>query len=175
MSYTYTDSDEKSSKNADRIFTDSSIMQFGERLKEAIGNESVMSFAKKCGMSDSLIGRYIRGQSYPGIDKLPAIASASGKPLEWFLTGTTDDAPQKKNEIEVSDKELQEWWDIIARSMSRDELLRAVEAFKNGGKTALFASILTNSTESVSERDSAGQRTSSAFSKSNPLTHKKTG
>jgi len=42
MSYTYTDSDEKSSKNADRIFTDSSIMQFGERLKEAIGNESVM-------------------------------------------------------------------------------------------------------------------------------------
>ena len=140
MSDSYKHDADYSGKSPHQIFTGAEKIAFGERLKQAIGNESVLSFAKKCGLSDTLIGKYIKGISYPGIDKLPQIAKASGKSISWFFeddTQTPSLAEQSPNP-----EELQEWWGIISKSMTLNELSAAVESFKRGGKDALFAQLM---------------------------------
>lgn len=100
------------------------------------GGGANISFAKKCGLSDTVIGKYLRGESYPGIDKLPAISQACGKSIEWLLTGEnahTENRGIKKN------SEIIEWWQIIFKSLNEDEIEKVIETFKNGGKSALFS------------------------------------
>lgn len=59
---------------------------FSMRLKAAIGQRSVLSFAKECGFSDSLVRKYLGG-SLPGLDKAVAMAGVLGVSLEWLATG----------------------------------------------------------------------------------------
>lgn len=59
---------------------------FSVRLKEAIGGRSVLSFAKECGLSDSLVRKYLSG-SLPGLDKAIVMAKVAGVSLEWLATG----------------------------------------------------------------------------------------
>ena len=131
---------QSAANNTQQSFDLSGINRFGERLKIAIGDESLLSFAKKCGLSDSLIGRYIRGASYPGIDKLALIASATGRSIEWLITGKSEGVADNNAQEAEQREELMEWWEIIFRSMSNSELKEAVNSFKEGGKSALFQS-----------------------------------
>ncbi|HBS17729.1 MAG TPA: transcriptional regulator, partial [Halomonas sp.] len=59
---------------------------FSSRLEAAIGQRSVLSFAKECGFSDSLVRKYLRG-SLPGLDKAVTMARVLGVSLEWLATG----------------------------------------------------------------------------------------
>lgn len=54
------------------------INRFGERLKLIMGNESNRSFARKCNLSDSVIGNYVAGKTYPSLDKIEVLAIAGG-------------------------------------------------------------------------------------------------
>ena len=47
----------------------------------------------KCGVSESLLRKYLAGDSLPGTDKLVAIARAADISLEWLATG--DDPVQR--------------------------------------------------------------------------------
>ncbi|WP_445157368.1 helix-turn-helix domain-containing protein [Halomonas sp. E14] len=60
--------------------------EFGARLRQAIGSRSVLSFAKECGISDSLVRKYLAG-SLPGLDKALTMARVAGVSLEWLATG----------------------------------------------------------------------------------------
>jgi transcriptional regulator with XRE-family HTH domain len=60
--------------------------EFPRRLKQAIGGRSVLSFAKACGMSDSLVRKYLSG-SLPGLDKALIMAREAEVSLEWLATG----------------------------------------------------------------------------------------
>ncbi len=60
--------------------------EFPRRLKQAIGSRSIHAFAKSCGMSDSLIRKYLSG-SLPGLDKALIMAIESGVSLEWLTGG----------------------------------------------------------------------------------------
>lgn len=60
---------------------------FVERLKKITEGESNRSFAKRCEMSDALLGSYLRGEKTPGMDRLVAIASAAGVTVDWLATG----------------------------------------------------------------------------------------
>lgn len=62
---------------------------FGKRLKRAIGSRSVLSFAKECGLSDSLVRKYLAG-SLPGLDKAVTMARVAKVSLEWLATGEGD-------------------------------------------------------------------------------------
>jgi len=73
--------------------------EFGARLRQAIGSRSVLSFAKECGISDSLVRKYLAG-SLPGLDKALVMARVAGVSLEWLATGHGNpeqgaDAPAK--------------------------------------------------------------------------------
>lgn len=60
---------------------------FRFRLREVIDGEKSVSFARRCGFSDSLLGAYLRGEKKPGLDNLIAIAAAGNVSIDWLATG----------------------------------------------------------------------------------------
>lgn len=60
---------------------------FADRLKMAMGEESNSGFAKKCGLSESAIRNYLKGQTTPDLDTLGKIAEVSGYSLAWLASG----------------------------------------------------------------------------------------
>lgn len=72
---------------------------FHARLKKIIGEESTNSFAKKCELSESLLRKYLSGESLPGIKALAAISKVSGVSYDWLVDGT---GPMMKGEGSVS-------------------------------------------------------------------------
>lgn len=59
---------------------------FQQRLKEAIGDESVHAFAKRAGINDTSMRAYLK-DTMPGLDKLVAIADAGAVTLDWLARG----------------------------------------------------------------------------------------
>ncbi|AAN55680.1 helix-turn-helix transcriptional regulator [Shewanella oneidensis MR-1] len=88
MSYGYDKNADDIMKNADHIFEIKGIMRFPDRLKESIGDISIRSFAKKCGLSEGVMRNYLAGKTYPSLDKLALMAEVSNKPLDWLVAGT---------------------------------------------------------------------------------------
>lgn len=62
------------------------MKDFADRLKVAIGRNSVNSIAKKCDISESLIRNYLKG-AMPGLDKANSLANALGVNFSWLATG----------------------------------------------------------------------------------------
>lgn len=62
------------------------IGTFADRIRMLIGEETVSGFASKCGLRNESIRQYLAG-SIPGMDKVVAIAQATGVQLEWLATG----------------------------------------------------------------------------------------
>jgi len=60
---------------------------FPERLKQAIGDQSVRAFARSCQLSDTVVRQYLSGQSEPTRPALIAMAKASSKSLNWLMLG----------------------------------------------------------------------------------------
>lgn len=60
--------------------------KFSERLREAIGSQSVLAFSKACGISDSLVRKYLGG-SLPGTDNLVLMARAAKVSIAWLAAG----------------------------------------------------------------------------------------
>lgn len=59
---------------------------FAKRLKELIGNESINSVAKKIGLPQATLSRYLLCQREIGLENLCKIADYFGESLD-FLTG----------------------------------------------------------------------------------------
>lgn len=57
-----------------------------DRLYILIGEESVSSFARRAGISDSLLRKYLNG-TQPGAENIGAIAKACGCTIDWIVTG----------------------------------------------------------------------------------------
>lgn len=145
MSASYKEIGHLSGKNTLQTFHGENKVRFGERLREAIGDESILSFAKRCGLSDTLVGKYVKGMSYPGIDKMPVIAKATGKSIAWFFEEEEVDAVNTADKPQYSEEELNEWWKMISKTLTLSELAAIVEIFKQGGKNALINNGLNTS------------------------------
>jgi phage repressor protein C with HTH and peptisase S24 domain len=64
------------------------IAAFARRIGSIIPKgSSINAFAKKAGVNESLLRKYIAGESLPGLEKLIAIARTSGVRVEWLATG----------------------------------------------------------------------------------------
>lgn len=107
------------------------IENFGNRLRHLIGNDSVSSFAKSCGISTSTINKYIKPSkdmeksTYPGIDKVLKISAYTGYSLAWLITG--------EEEKQVSDEEQQGRWMAVFKDMSFNQKSVALDSFKQNG------------------------------------------
>ncbi|EDW3874190.1 helix-turn-helix transcriptional regulator [Salmonella enterica subsp. diarizonae] len=130
---------DKMNKSADQSFLYEEKNLFGERLRLAIGSESVREFAKKCGISDTMIHKYLKGKASPSFSKLELIAKAADKPVAWF-TGDNE-TTGLRNENECSDVVCR-LSDIIQNYMTPEERLKAVEVFRKGGLMALMPAVV---------------------------------
>lgn len=74
-------------KNRERFIDMPGINRFCERLEIAMEGLSNVALASSCGISESAIRSYLKGRSYPAIDKIEAIAKACDAPMEWLITG----------------------------------------------------------------------------------------
>lgn len=59
---------------------------FQTRLRSLIGEQSTSAFARKVGLSESLIRKYLAG-SEPSLSKANQIAQRANVSLEWLATG----------------------------------------------------------------------------------------
>lgn len=59
---------------------------FAARLRELIGDQALTVFARKVGLSDALLRKYLAG-SEPSLSKANQIARAANCSLEWLATG----------------------------------------------------------------------------------------
>ena len=59
---------------------------FAERLAELVGDASVSAFARRVGLSESLIRKYLKG-SEPSLSRADQIARRANVSLEWLATG----------------------------------------------------------------------------------------
>ena len=57
------------------------------RLKWLIGPEPVASFARRCGLNESVLRSYIVYHRMPPLDKALAIATTAGASVHWLATG----------------------------------------------------------------------------------------
>ncbi|EXI82131.1 MAG: helix-turn-helix protein [Candidatus Accumulibacter appositus] len=70
-----------------RPFADIDASALAARLKAVIGEESVSSFARRCGMAESVLRTYLRDGRMPPLDRALAIAAAAGVSVDWLATG----------------------------------------------------------------------------------------
>lgn len=56
------------------------------RLREVIGDESLASFGRRCGISEGGIRKYLTGAS-PSTENLVAMADIANVNIEWLATG----------------------------------------------------------------------------------------
>lgn len=61
-------------------------MSFAARLKDLIGEESVSGFARRVGLNEALIRKYLNG-SEPSLAKANQIAERANCSLEYLATG----------------------------------------------------------------------------------------
>ncbi|EDL3541858.1 hypothetical protein CRW69_13220 [Salmonella enterica subsp. enterica serovar Newport] len=81
------DKTDVSRKNHKQFIAMPGINRFSERLAIAMEGLSNVALASSCGLSESAIRSYLKGRSYPGIDKIEAIAKACNVPMSWLITG----------------------------------------------------------------------------------------
>lgn len=76
---------------------------FTKRLKDSIGTDSLRSFAKKAGISDGALRKYLAGKSEATRPVLISLAKVAGVNLAWLLTGEGSKSPGLR---EVHDSSL---------------------------------------------------------------------
>ncbi|WP_394166034.1 XRE family transcriptional regulator [Photobacterium piscicola] len=81
--------------NAEGVIHNNVITPFKERLRAAIGGESIRKFAKRCELSPSTLSNYLIGDTYPTLDRLAVIAQTSGASYSWLATGIAPITPSK--------------------------------------------------------------------------------
>lgn len=57
-----------------------------DRLRDAIGDESVTAFGRRCGIGEATLRKYFKG-TLPNIENLIAIADAANVSIEWLAAG----------------------------------------------------------------------------------------
>ena len=56
-----------------------------ERIKTLIGDETVSAFARRIGMKQAAIDRYVKGQREPNADAIRVISTACSVSADWLL------------------------------------------------------------------------------------------
>lgn len=71
---------------SDSAIESDAYMAFIARLRDAIGDEPVASFARRCDLPEATLRSYTNGNK-PVYDKLSRIADAAGVTVDWLATG----------------------------------------------------------------------------------------
>ncbi|MGC0197994.1 helix-turn-helix domain-containing protein [Enterobacter cloacae complex sp. 2025EL-00064] len=92
-SETYGQKTDNVAKNHERFLLRSGINRFSERLKEAMEAANIASnvqLARQTELSESTIRKYLKGETYPTLDRLALLAEACSCSASWLATGEGD-------------------------------------------------------------------------------------
>lgn len=85
-------------KNHERFLLRSGINRFSERLKEAMETANIASnvqLARQTELSESTIRKYLKGETYPTLDRLALLAEACSCSASWLATGEGETRQQE--------------------------------------------------------------------------------
>ncbi|ECH1487633.1 helix-turn-helix transcriptional regulator, partial [Salmonella enterica subsp. enterica] len=125
----------------DRTFSNERIERFGERLKAAMKGMSNSELARRSGISEGAIRKYITGESYPAINNAMKVADACNVPLPWLLLG--DDCSLSssdhisKNSTTATDKATSMFVCLLSMVSEQDRNALAIAASEIGIKGIL--------------------------------------
>jgi transcriptional regulator with XRE-family HTH domain len=126
------------------------------RLREAIGDEPVAAFGRRCGLNESTLRKYFSGTS-PSTENLVAIADAANVSIEWLATGRgpkqrrTAEAPSNisvTDLVELNDMDrlsrsiniIEDWLQVhklnLPTTKKADAITLAYELLKTDTQTA---------------------------------------
>lgn len=126
-SISYEEKSEEVDKNRKRIFIESGIIHFPERLKlamEKAGGLSNIQLAKRAEMSESVVRKYLKGETYPTLDRVALLADACKCSVEWLATGDNNGSYEKEVHAQTSDPvgvgSVGEFFAVISRMKEED-------------------------------------------------------
>lgn len=109
---------------------------FKERLQQAIDDTdlSLRAFANKSALSEKVIRNYLKGESFPTLDRLARIAKAANRSLSWFIK--EDDKPngiatEKKDEFDND-------WNRVGAMLSKEDMEGLLDAILSRGVNSLL-------------------------------------
>ncbi|MET4859230.1 helix-turn-helix domain-containing protein [Morganella morganii] len=151
MSDTYKEKSSERTKNRDRIISSSSIIRFGERLKQAMNGMTNVELAKRSGMSEATIRKYLAGKIYPTIDSLAVVAEACAVPFSWLAFGEDADCRASTKEIDLKDDIDSELLTAFNRLSQREKQLVVDYIYREGINNlvriaAINTSVIDNAT-----------------------------
>ncbi|TDB51522.1 helix-turn-helix domain-containing protein [Photorhabdus khanii] len=125
-------------KNTSRVFIRNEIAQFKDRLKQAIGNESGNSFAKRCGISEAALRTYLSGKTYPSLDKLAILAEKCEVSIEWLANGGNSKNGNEKDIVcknipkNVTEEQEKAWLAFLHRMTAEERETVINRVFRQG-------------------------------------------
>ncbi|HDW3554159.1 TPA: helix-turn-helix transcriptional regulator [Escherichia coli] len=130
----YADKSADKLSEKERIIAQSSIIHFGDRLKQAMDKcgFSHLTLSKESGLSETTIRKYVQGKIYPGIDSAALVAHACGVTIEWLLTGKSDNSDNSCGAVEGGVQQHDEL-DLVLQRISKEDRERLLETFYDIG------------------------------------------
>jgi transcriptional regulator with XRE-family HTH domain len=113
---------------------------FATRLKLIIGSESISAFARRCGIGESLLRKYLNG-SLPNSHNLVLIADAAGVTVDWLASGRL---PRSRAEITAQSSEIREdefLLLMVYRESNKNQKIairKLIDAIRNPGGLAWY-------------------------------------
>ncbi|EHE2941861.1 helix-turn-helix transcriptional regulator [Salmonella enterica] len=125
----------------DRTLSNERIERFGERLKAAMKGMSNSELARRSGISEGAIRKYITGESYPAINNAMKVADACNVPLPWLLLGDdcllSSSDHISKNSTTTTDKATSMFVCLLSMVSEQDRNALAIAASEIGIKGIL--------------------------------------
>ncbi|EJF1946150.1 helix-turn-helix transcriptional regulator [Salmonella enterica] len=148
------DKTERCGKNHNRFIAMPGINRFSERLAIAMEGLTNVALASSCGISESAIRSYLKGHSYPSIDKIDAIAKACDTPMNWLITGECV-AEKNESDIETSELKAASLIGLLSKEQQQNLVLAIVEHGVTGIISALNGMKVMNEFMQIPENDRA--------------------
>lgn len=123
-------------KDRERFISMPGINRFAERLKIAMDGLSNVALASSCDISESAVRSYLKGRSYPSIDKIQAIAEACDAPLIWLITGE-EVAEKNDSSVLFDDKQMGGVLNLMTKEQRRQLMVAIIEHGISGILNAL--------------------------------------
>lgn len=83
---TITNEYEPSRRELSKVRIPKQESELAQRLRETIGDETVVAFGRRCGLVESTLRKYFSG-TLPNSENLVAIADAGNVNIEWLAAG----------------------------------------------------------------------------------------
>ncbi|MDB6374404.1 helix-turn-helix domain-containing protein [Photorhabdus bodei] len=125
-------------KNTPRVFVRNEITQFKDRLRQAMGDESGNSFARRCGISEAALRTYLSGKTYPALDKLAVLAEKCEVSIEWLAIGKNSkdddmqDTVHKDTPKHVTEEQEKAWLAFLYRMTAEEREAVIDRVFRQG-------------------------------------------